>query len=102
MRRKRKESNMAQEFYVVMTHNFDPDNGIYKFQDEETAKEFLLWLWEDYYNTEIAEGSYLDEDLCYHEDDYAIVKWVDGCYTEFKLVEGTDTVPKEFWKGRKK
>ena len=75
------------KYLVIMVHNFENDTPAYEFQEweYEKAKEYLQKMWEDYYNTEIAEGSWLDESRCYHEDEYAVVTWVDGCRTEFIL-----------------
>lgn len=78
---------MAKEYVVVKTHNFDIETEAAKFTDYRKATAYLHWLWEDYYNEEIACESDLDEDNCYHESDYAKVQWDDGDYTEFNLIE---------------
>ena len=72
-------------YAVVVVHSFEEDTPLYLFTDYEKAKRYLENLWEDYYNEEIANGSDLDEALCYHEDEYAKVTWSDGCRTEFIL-----------------
>lgn len=84
--------------YVIMSHNFDAEIYIWEFENSEKAKAFLHWSWEDYYNTEIALESYLVESQCFHEESYAKVEWADGCYTEWNMIEGTDTIPEEFEK----
>ena len=77
-------------FVVVKTHNFDPETEATAFEDEKEAKAYLQWLWENYYDEEIANDSYLVERECYHEEDFAKIQWEDGCQTWFKLIE---TVP---------
>ncbi len=89
---------MEKEYYVIMSHNFDAETCNYKVDDYDTAVALLHYLWEEYYNEEIKAESYLNENACYHEDDYGKVEWDDGDYTEFTLVEGTDKIPEVFWK----
>lgn len=74
-------------FAVVKTHNFDPETEASVFDTYEAAADYLQWIWEDTYNEEIENLSDLDECLCIHDEDYAIVRWSDGCETEFHLVE---------------
>lgn len=85
---------------VMMAHSFDADTPCYKFNNEEydKAKAYLHWLWEEYYNTEIAEGSELDNTMCYHEDEYAKVTWRDGEKTEFYLTY-TSPYDEKFFEG---
>ena len=83
-------------YYVIMSHNFDAQTCIYEFEEYDKAIAFLHWDWENYYNEELSEGSGLDEEECYHEDEYAQVKWEDGCQTEWNLVEGLDEPSPEF------
>lgn len=86
-------------YVVVKTHNFDPETEAVEFTDYRKATAYLQWLWEDYYNDEIAEDTDLDEDECYHESDYAKVQWNDGNYTEFNLIAITEPrrdFPKEW------
>lgn len=88
-------------YYIIMSHNFDAQTCIYEFEKYDKAKAFLHWDWENYYNTELSEGSYLNRGACYHEDEYARVEWEDGCQTEWNLVEGLDKPSPEFeevWK----
>lgn len=75
----------GMKYCVVIYHNFDPDTPVYLFDMYEKAKEYLHDFWQYYYNQELSEGSKIDEALTYHEDDFARVKWIDGCYTEFVL-----------------
>lgn len=77
------------KYTVVMSHSYDPEVIAVLFDDYDKAKAYLHWKWEDYYNAEIAEDPFirLNEELCYHEDEYARVTWEDEDYTEFILVE---------------
>ena len=84
-------------YAVIMVHTFDADTPTVLFEDYDKAKAYLHWLWENYYNTEIAEGSDLNENQCFHEDDYAKVAWADGDATEFILTY-TSEPEKEFEK----
>ena len=81
--------NTAREYVVVKTHNFDCETEATKFTDYCKATAYLHWLWEDYYNNEIAAGSHLDEKNCHHEGEYGKVQWDGGDYTEFHLIEIT-------------
>ena len=86
-------------YIVIMVQSFDAETPCYAFDDYEKAKAYMYWLWEDYYNTEIAQSEApLDKTLCYHTDDYAKVTWVDGDKTEF-IVTFTSEPDKEFFKG---
>ena len=75
------------KYVVVKTHNFDIETEAAEFDDYREATAYLHWLWEDYYNDEIANDSDLDEEECYHESNFAKVQWSDGDYTEFNLIE---------------
>lgn len=77
-------------FVVTKTHNFDPETEATVFESRGKAVAYLQWLWEDYYNEEIANESDLVESECYHEEDYAKIEWSDGCQTWFHLIE---TIP---------
>lgn len=77
---------MAKKYVVTKTHNFDPETEATEFTDYRKATAYLHWLWEDYYNEEIANDSDLDEELCFHESEYAQVQWEDGDRTEFNLI----------------
>ena len=72
-------------YVVIMIHTFDSDTPAYYFKEYDRAVKYLQKLWEDYYNEEIANGSWLIESECYHEDEYALVTWADGCQTQFIL-----------------
>ena len=76
---------MKEKYVVIMVHNFDPEVKTAEFDNYDMAKAYLHWLWEDYYNEEIAVGSELNEEFCYHQDEYAIVEWLDGDRVEFML-----------------
>lgn len=91
-----------EKYVVVKTHNFDVETEAAEFTDYRKATAYLHWLWEDYYNKELAyEESdkdyigHLDKDECYHEEEYAKVQWDDGDYTEFTLIE-VDSPRREF------
>lgn len=72
-------------YAVIMVHTFDSDTPTVLFKDYDKAKAYLHWLWETYYNTEISEGSDLNEEMCFHEDEYAKVTWADDDSTDFIL-----------------
>lgn len=76
-----------EKYVVVKTHNFDPETEAAEFTDYSKAIAYLRWMWEDYYNEEIANESYLDEEKCYCEETYAKVQWDDGYYIEFNLIK---------------
>lgn len=86
-----------EKYVVVKTHNFDPETEATEFTDYRKATAYLHWLWEEYYNDELAEDEHrdegLDENECFHEETYAKVQWIDGDYTEFTLI--TITQPRE-------
>jgi len=76
------------EYVVVKTYNFDLETEAAKFDDWCKAKAYLHWLWEDTYNTEIADDpSLVDESECYHGATYAKIQFSDGDAIEFFLVE---------------
>lgn len=75
-------------YVVTQTCNFDYEKNAWICETEKDAENLLHEKWEDYYNTEIAEGfGDLDEAQCYHEDDYATVTWYNGDRTEFHMIE---------------
>lgn len=76
---------MKTTYIVVMVSSFDSDTPAVLFDDYNEAKAYLHWLWEDYYNIEIALGSHLIETQCFHEEEYAKVTWSDNNTTEFIL-----------------
>ena len=78
-------------YVVTMTHSFDPEAKAVLFTDYYEAVAYLHWWWGDYYNAEIAESSIpLNKDLCFHEEDYAVVTWIDGDQTIFTLADECD------------
>lgn len=88
------------KYVVAKIHNFNPETECIKFESYEKAKAYLHWRWESYYNEEIANNSELNEEFCYHEDEYGRVQWADGDYTEFILMS-VDEPESEFeavWK----
>lgn len=68
---------------VIIVQSFDNDTPVYVFDDHDKARAYMKWSWEECYNTEIAEGSLLDESKCFCEDEYAKITWLDGSYIEF-------------------
>lgn len=74
---------------------FDPDSPLVLFDDYDKAKAYLHWLWENAYNTEMAEGSMLIEQKCWHEDELAKITWSDGDYMEF-ILTGVSEPNEEF------
>lgn len=77
-------------YVVVKTHNFDPETEATVFNTLGEAEAYMQWLWEDYYNEEIANDSELEEDECYFEGDFAKIQWSDGFQTWFNLIECSD------------
>lgn len=76
------------EYVVVKTYSFNSETEAAKFDDYRKAKAYLHWLWEDTYNTEIAnDPSWVDESECYHDETYARIQFSDGDAIEFFLVE---------------
>lgn len=75
------------EYVVVKTHSFDFETKAVKFDDYRKAMAYLHWVWEQGYNEETGEGSDINEEECYYEEDYAKIEWSDGDYVEFNLIE---------------
>ena len=75
------------EYVVVKTYSFDPETKAVKFDDYRKATAYLHWIWEQGYNEVMGEGSDINEEECYHEEDYAKIEWSDGGYVEFNLIE---------------
>lgn len=73
------------KYCVIIYHNFDADIPIYMFDTYEKAKEYLYDVWKYYCNEEITARSGIEEDLTYYEDEFAQIKWNDGCCTQFIL-----------------
>lgn len=74
------------KYCVIKVHSFDRDIDTVLFINYEEAVDYLEKSWQDYYNTELAEGSDLVEDMTFHEEDYARVTWEGNReYTEFIL-----------------
>lgn len=63
-------------YIVIVKHSFDEETPAYPFNDYDKARAYLHKLWEDFYNTEIEENEEnLNKKECYHEDEYAKIKW---------------------------
>ena len=76
-------------YAVTKTHNFDPETEASVFYGYDEARKYLRWLWGVYYNEELENGSDMNRDECFFEDEYAKVQWADGDFTEFHLIEVT-------------
>lgn len=84
---------------VAVVQSFEYDTPAYTFAEYNKAKAYLHKLWQDCYNTEIAENSEkLDEQQCFHEDEYAKVTWLDGDKIEFILTYNSP-YDKKFFEG---
>lgn len=73
------------EYAVTIIHSFDPDVETVSFEDYDTARAYLHWIWEDYYNTEIKEVDDFNKEDSYHEECYAKISYYNGDKTEFIL-----------------
>lgn len=82
-------------YAVITSHSFEADTPTVLFNEDEydKARAYLHWLWKEYYDTEIKEGSDLIESQCSHDDEYARVTWADGNRTEFVLTYTSDPEP---------
>lgn len=78
----------ATKYAVLKTYNFDPSTECALFDNYEAACDYLQWLWEDDYNTELAEGlpDMIDEENTWHEEDNAIITWLDACRAEYSVI----------------
>lgn len=77
---------MDTTYVVVVQHTFCDEMTVYDCGKEyDKAKDSLEEIWTEYYNEELRNNSDLDEDGCYHEDEYACVTWADGYETNFTL-----------------
>lgn len=97
---------MSQKFAVVSYGNYGAPERCTVFFDYDKASAYLHWLWEIYLNDEIANGSHLVDDECYHEDISAVITWEDksklhlvlipitGPFTEFSNVDWKQYAPK--------
>lgn len=76
-------------YVVTKTHNFDGETEAAIFESYGDAFDYLQWIWREYYDAEIAEGSTMSEYDCFcsAEEEYAKVEWADGCRTEFHMIE---------------
>lgn len=79
---------------VVVVHSFNNYSPMIIVGDLTYAKAYLHWLWEDYYNTQLAEGAELNEKECFHEESYAKITWDNGDYTEFILTYDVEVDPR--------
>lgn len=68
---------MSEKFAVVSYTNYGAPERCSIFNDPRKACAYLHWFWEDFLNDEIASGSHLIEDLCWHEDTSAAITWED-------------------------
>ena len=68
---------------------------VFFVRENETPEEALRRIWEDQYNSLIAEQLYndndpLDEENCWFEEDMAQIAWADGDTKEFYVVSIDD------------
>lgn len=76
------------KYAVVIVTNFDIETPVYLFNDYEKAKEYLHDIWQEDYNTELAESIRgIDEFATYHEEYYAKLTWNDGDKIEYILTD---------------
>ncbi len=76
---------------VVRIMNFDPERKSWIVKGILEGERILQKDWEDYYNEEIAEnGDDVDEELTFHEPDYAILSWENGDRVEWFLTEAEE------------
>jgi transcription initiation factor IIF auxiliary subunit len=76
------------KYAVVITTSFDIDVPVYLFDDCEKAIKYLHDLWEDDYNTELAESIIgVHESQTYHEEWYAKITWRNGDTMEYYLTD---------------
>lgn len=82
---------------VIMTNNFNDEATAYEFNDESIAKAFVHWLWEDTVNDFKGYPNWkIDEDLTFHEEEYAQVSFIDGDQIRIELAWNA-SVPTEFY-----
>lgn len=70
---------------VVIVHSFHSDTPVYEYDTDEEAAKALHRHYNEYLAEEKREGSLLNEEECFCEDNYARITWADGCRTEFIL-----------------
>lgn len=74
-------------YAVVANHSYDVQTHVVLFEDHDKAKAYLHWLWEEFYNTCLANDDDVNEEFTYHEEEYAKVEWDNGDVAEFILAE---------------
>lgn len=74
------------KYAVVSYNNFGSPEDCVLFHDYKKACAYLHWYWEDYMNDEIANGSHLVEEHCWHEDEEAKITWDDRCEATIVLI----------------
>ena len=65
---------------------------VFYINENETPEDALRRIWEDHYNSLMAEQLLdetdpLDEDGCWYEEDHAMITWADGDTKEFYVVD---------------
>ena len=76
------------KYAVVVVTSFDLDVSVCLFDYYVKATEYLQDLWEDDYNTELAESVIgINEAHTYHEEDYAKITWRDGDTMEYYVTD---------------
>ena len=83
-------------FIVLVSNNFDDTKEAYVFNDAEKASDYLRKIWENRYNDEIAAGSAIVEDECYHDEcedhecDFAKIEFETGEQIWFSIIKSSD------------
>lgn len=75
-------------YTIVRITNFGPKRKSWIVKGILEGERILQKDWEDFYNEEITEyGDDVDEELTFHEPDYAILSWENGDRVEWFLTE---------------
>ena len=69
--------------FSLKNYDSDPPFTCKLYPTEEEAQKALREAWEDFFNSEVADGAQVDEELTFHEDDYAIFSYDDGDRVEW-------------------
>lgn len=74
---------------VHIVHSYDIMGEASVFDNKETGRAYLRWLWARYYD----EASDLVEDDCYCDDEYAKLSYRNGDFTEILLLKASEPHP---------
>ena len=79
------------KFAVVIYNTYDLECPVYLFDTYDKAKEYLLDVWQWYYNEELANSFVgIDEEKTFYEEDHARITWNDGEYMEYNLTTSSE------------